>query len=135
MLCVLELDTRDKSEEARKMQAQFICDLTSLLVPLAAQNIKANKVPPLYKSGVKYHRQNPKACAYRWPSDVNKRRNGDCKQLVLWRAGELLNAGEPVTFRVMWLNHRDGFQAHILIRRKDGSWEDPSFILGMKGNG
>jgi len=133
MLCVFDVDTTDPSDEAKKANAELICALTMLLVPQAMRDIKARKVPPLYKSGVKYQRQNPKACAFRMPSDVQKRRNGDCKQLVLWRIAELHIAGEKATPRVMWLNHRDGLQAHIQIRRKDGTTEDPSVILGMKG--
>jgi hypothetical protein len=134
MLCVFELDTTDTSDEARKRQAQLLCDVTMLLVPAAMRDIQAGKVPPLYKSGVKYARQNPSACAFKWPSMVRKAKNGDCKQLVLWRLAELHLAGETkATPRLMWLNNRKGLQAHIQIRRADGTTEDPSVNLGMKG--
>lgn len=126
MLVVFEINTADKVKAA-----QLLCDLTMLLVPEALADLKAKGLPALYHSGVKYHKQNPKACAFRMPSDVVKRGNGDCKQLVLWRLAELLAQGETATPRVMWLNDRKGMQAHILIRRADGDLEDPSVILGM----
>jgi hypothetical protein len=128
MLVVYDIDTKD-----REAAAKLLCAQAELLAPTAARDIKANKVPPLYKSGVKYHRQNPRACAFRLPSDVRSRKHGDCKQLVLWRLGELLNAGEKATARVLWINNKTGLQAHILIRRADGNLEDPSVALGMKG--
>jgi hypothetical protein len=128
MLIVFELDTKNKEQAA-----ELLCALTLLLVPEAVADIRKGKLPPLYRSGVKYNKQNPQACAFRMPSDVKKRRNGDCKQLVLWRLAELAASGEKATPRVMWLNDRKGLQAHILIRRADGDLEDPSVNLGMKG--
>lgn len=128
MLVVFEIDTSNQERAAL-----LLCALTELLVPEASADIKANSVPPLYQSGVSYAKQNPRACAFRSPSDVKKRKAGDCKQLVLWRLAELANAGEKGTPRVIWLNNKTGLQAHILIRRADGNLEDPSVILGMKG--
>lgn len=131
MLIIFDIDTKDTSEEARKRNAQLLCDLTMLLVPGAIEDIKKHKLPSLYQAGIKYQRQNPKACAFRSPSDVIARRGGDCKQLVLYRLAELAIAGEKATPRVMWLVNRAGLQAHILIRRADNSLEDPSVNLGM----
>jgi hypothetical protein len=126
MLTIFDLDTSNK-----ELAAQLLCDLTLLLVPQAAADIRKGSLPPLYSSGVKYSHQNKQACAFRMPSDVQSRGNGDCKQLVLWRMAELANAGEPTTARVMWLTEPDGLRAHILIRRADQSLEDPSVALGM----
>jgi len=128
MLVVFEIDTKDQERAAL-----LLCALTELLVPEASRSLKKASVPPLYKSGVKYEKQNPRACAFRMPPDVLKRKAGDCKQLVLWRMAELANAGEKATPRVIWLNNKTGLQAHILLRRADGNLEDPSVILGMKG--
>jgi hypothetical protein len=127
MLVVFELDTSNQENAAN-----VLCALTTLLVPEAVADIRKGNLSPLYSSGVKYHKQNPKACAFRMPSDVKKRGNGDCKQLVLWRLAELKANGETATPRVMWLNDRKGLQAHILIRRADGNLEDPSVTLGMQ---
>jgi hypothetical protein len=66
------------------------------------------------------------------PADVLSRGGGDCKQLVVWRLGELRNAGETdAAPRIVWLPEHKGFRAHALIRRANGDIEDPSVELGM----
>ncbi len=70
-----------------------------------------------------------------------KPREGDCKVLACWRAAELQIAGErAIAFpRVRRYFDDDIGQwrnlAHILVRRGDGTIEDPSRDLGMGAEG
>lgn len=125
MLCVIDIDTSNQERAAKQ-----VCALIELAMPQAQQ--EAKKLPPLFRSGVKYVSQDPKACAFRTPLDVYKRGGGDCKQLVLWRIAELRNAGQHATPRVIWLTEKQGLMAHAQLRLPDGSIEDPSHNLGMK---
>lgn len=123
MLCVLDVDTSDQEAAANAVVT---------LINVAVDMARGQKVPPLYRSGVRYIRQSKDACAMRLPSDVHKRGGGDCKQLVIWRLAELRNAGESgATARIVWLPEKQGFRAHALIRRANGDIEDPSVELGM----
>lgn len=133
MLCVIEIDCTDRVKAAKQ-----ICQLTMLAVDDARSEIRSGRVPKLYQSGIRYVSQSPKACCFKTPLQVIKAKGGDCKQLVIWRIAELLEAGEPVTPRVLWVEEDangkpvKGFRAHEQLRRADGTIEDPSVILGMK---
>lgn len=127
MLCIIDVDTSDQERAARKVVA-----LTHICVDDAARDIQKHGLPSLYKAGVKYVRQDKRACAFKLPSQVMAAGGGDCKQLVLWRLGELLLAGEHATARVIWIPEAQGFRAHEQVRRKDGRIECPSYNLGMR---
>lgn len=89
--------------------------------------------PPIYQSGVVYHTEEtgnedwwdiPNILANGW---------GDCEDLGCWRTAELRHNGikaEPEykakKIGPIWL-------VHILVKWPDGRIEDPSKILGMKG--
>jgi hypothetical protein len=85
--------------------------------------------PHLYRSGVVYEFNRD-----RWqdiPSCL-MRKTGDCKDLSAWLIAWYREHGEPeaspdVTVRT----ERDMTIYHIRVRRKDGSIEDPSRVLGM----
>lgn len=137
MLCVFDVDTSQQAEAA-----QLLIDLFELLCPRA--QAEAKQLPPLYKSGVKYVPQDPKACAFRYPKDVYNRKGGDCKQVVLWRMAECRNDGVYVMPRIIWLadKAKEGrFVAHAQLRhptgkerdkhKPEGDIEDPSYNLGM----
>lgn len=108
---------------------QRINALLEGLVRFAGVDLANNPtVPPLYQAGVRYKRERPD----QWspPTDVWRRGRGDCEDLAAWRAAELRARGEharAVAYRSgprMW---------HVVVRRADGSIEDPSKKLGMKG--
>jgi len=124
MLCVVDIDTTNQAEAA-----ELLIRLFELNMARAQREAKA--LPPLYKSGVRYVSQDPRACAYRTPQEVYDRKGGDCKQLVLWRMAECRNAGHHCTARIIWLNQAGKFVAHAQLRHPDGSIEDPSYNLGM----
>lgn len=130
MLCIVDIDTENK-----ELAAKLLCDLFEIAMPRAMAEVK--RLPPLYKSGVKYISQDPRACAFRSPKEVFERGGGDCKQLVLWRIAECRNAGIHATPRIIWLNGKDKLIAHAQVRHPKGhepkgDIEDPSYNLGMK---
>jgi hypothetical protein len=93
-------------------------------------------VPALYESGVRYRREEAKSCWHPisggcedWLSawEVLRQGFGDCEDLAAWRSADLIAAGERA--RAVPRRTREGW--HIVVRRGDGSIEDPSRILGM----
>jgi hypothetical protein len=83
---------------------------------------------PLYHAGVVYKRTEV------WDTipALYGRRYGDCKSLTAARVAELRRQGvwcRPV-FRFKELS--GGTMYHILVMFADGSWEDPSKLLGMQ---
>lgn len=107
--------------------------------------LTTHKVPPLYRSGVRYQME-PRE----WPREkfdaipeVYARKWGDCDDLAPWRCAELRRDGKRAAIRVKWKRTPNGKLYHIIvvIRHKvvnpDGSvqhWieeEDPSLVLGM----
>jgi len=127
MLAVLDIDTSNQEQAAKE-----VCAVLEIAVDRARREIRSKLVPHLYQSGVKYAKQNPSACAFRTPLDVFKRKQGDCKQLVLWRIAELREAGEDAKPRIMWIADKKGLRAHAQVRRGNGTIEDPSALLGMR---
>ena len=93
--------------------------------------------PPLYRSGVVYLRdadlgtQDTPATEL-WVTIPDCRRLGgaDCKVLAAWRIAELREGGDTAA---RCLLSRNGHLWHVRVRRGDGSIEDPSARLGMKG--
>lgn len=61
------------------------------------------------------------------PRHIIARGAADCKSLACWRAAELQRAGEPASPVYV----RQGKVFHVFVRRGDGSFEDPSTLLGM----
>jgi hypothetical protein len=131
MLVVLDIEIGG-TEAEKTRAAHEICQCIEVAVSRARREVAAKKVPHLFKSGVKYVQQDPRACAMRPPSEVMKRGGGDCKQLVLWRIAELRESGVHATPRIIWLADKKGLRAHAQVRLPDGSTEDPSYNLGMK---
>ena len=58
----------------------------------------------------------------------------NCDDLSPWRVAELREHGEPAKIRIQWKKHPETGQKlfHIVVRRADGSIEDPSLLLGMR---
>lgn len=85
-------------------------------------------LPQLYRSGVVYRRQaGPER--FRLAPDVYARRGGDCDQLCCWRVAELRLAGETGARAIPKVINPK--LIHVVVRRADGSIEDPSKRLGM----
>jgi hypothetical protein len=85
--------------------------------------------PSLYESGVRYEREHG---TERWltPSSVLACGVGDCEDLAAWRAAECRVSGEDpyAVARVMRSGPRTW---HAVVQHGDGTYEDPSRVLGM----
>lgn len=85
--------------------------------------------PLLYESGVVYEREPRGSEVWQAPYHAMGTRVADCEDLACWRAAELWALGEtqarPTVKRI------SPRLRHILVRRWDGTIEDPSLILGM----
>lgn len=97
------------------------------------------RCPLLYQSGVRYRRAPlGEECWLPIPWVLASYFSGgtaDCKSLATWRAAELRMWGEPARCFTT-VSRRKGANLelvlyHVLVRRADGSDEDPSAILGM----
>lgn len=92
-----------------------------------------NPLPDLYGSGIRYREDGKHGSGterFFNPWQVAARGHGDCNDLVLYRLTELKARGEapelePDHTRSTWV----GGDIHVLVRRADGSLEDPSVIL------
>lgn len=131
MLVVLDIEI-GSTEAEKTLAAEAICQCMEIAITRARREIRKGKIPHLYKSGVKYIKQDPKACAMRTPSEVLKRGGGDCKQLVIWSIAENREAGINSTPRIIWLADKKGLRAHAQERMPDSTIHDPSHHLGMR---
>jgi len=97
-----------------------------LLVGLDRIFLQANRVPPLYQSGIEYGKAG-KLAWYTTPL-LYKKKKGDCKDLAAHRVAELQLMGEPAKIHLVQVNPR---LWHVQVARGDGRIEDPSKKLGM----
>lgn len=89
------------------------------------------RTPALVESGVRYRRETP------WEREeflsipaVLDRGYGDCDDLACWRAAEL-RAHRVDPYARVELVPISPRVLHVLVRRSDGTLEDPSRALGM----
>lgn len=111
-----------------------------------AQLAKFQRIPLIYNSGVGYYHDGKDDPWMDVLSILSEHRSAlargtravvDCEDLACWRAAEL-----RVRFGVMatpcWVRRirEDGKQlVHIFVKLPDGTYEDPSKILGMNVSG
>jgi hypothetical protein len=89
------------------------------------------RLPPLYESGVRFAYEPQHGTGlemFDLPLVVYQRQWGDCDDLVIWRIAELVATGERATCRAIFV----GEQLHVLVRRRNGTLEDPAVLLGAK---
>src|SRR5262245_56214121 len=85
-------------------------------------------IPPLYSSGVRY--KNEPRDVWKHAADVLHDGNGDCEDLAAYRAAELRVSGEDPGASVC--TYQSGPKRyHAVVKRGDGTLEDPSRVLGM----
>lgn len=126
MIVLFDLPAR-KRELLRALE--FLVDLNR-----DAIRRSGGRLPPLYRAGVEYEREGrtiagrPKE-VWRTIPQVLKRGAGDCEDLASWRVAELREKGINATP----LLTRHGRMFHVRVRFPDGTVEDPSKRLGMKG--
>lgn len=114
-----------------------LATLDRLLAALIGMNVDYLRdvgptcVPLLYETHVRYL---PDLVGReRWATipHVYTRGIGDCKSLSAWRCAELIVRGENAIACVQEILQGEGSIFHVLVRREDGSLEDPSWRLGM----
>lgn len=98
------------------------------LVALNREILKRETLPPLYSRGAGVHYKPEGAGRERWQTalQVMGAGYGDCEDLAAWRAAELQNRGELARVTIVRTGPR---RFHAVVRRGDGSIEDPSKIL------
>lgn len=112
------------------LRAETIDTALAGLQALAEQEIATGAIPPIYSSGVRYRREPPGSERWQLPSQTLSKGEGDCEDLASWRAAELRVSGEDPYARAVVV--RSGPRTwHAVVRRGDGSYEDPSAALGM----
>lgn len=99
--------------------------------------LRANpETRPLYQSGCVYIPE--KKEEFLEIPYIIKQGGADCEDLAAWRVAELQEKGikaKPwIRMRAYTLEKQSDFHLfHILVKWPDGSVEDPSKILGMRG--
>lgn len=103
------------------------------LARIATEQISTGAFPLLYRSGVRYERERGTE-NWQTPAEVIETGRADCEDLSAYRVGELRASGVDPGARVVIV--RTGPRTlHAVVRRSDGSTEDPSRALGMRGPG
>lgn len=134
----LQIDLGDHpSWKKSRMMGLALKPILEALTTVNLLFLHTHHVPPLYRAGVRYQNE-PKS----WPiesfdsiPEVISRGWGDCDDLAPWRCAELRKAGERAKIRIQWKRLPEGKLFHIVVRRENGTIEDPSLILGMGRNG
>lgn len=117
-----------------KLFAEVVRSLLNALVMVNRIELRSDKrIPPLYRSGVRYQREDAGKEEFQDIYSILAAKVGDCEDLASWRVAELQEAGENASIRIKWRENPDTGKRlfHIQVRRADGSIEDPSRLLGM----
>lgn len=100
---------------------------------LARRKNSGQPLPLLYQSGVRYEREPPGSEVWLLPHEAMILKAADCEDLACWLVAERHLAGDHAwSVHVKFINPR---LRHILALHKDGTIEDPSAKLGMRGAG
>lgn len=86
------------------------------------------RLPPLYKSGIRYRRETGEHWQNPW--ETFQTGYGDCEDLALYRVAELVREGRDRRARVAVIRTGPA-TLHALVRLGSGRLEDPSRALGM----
>lgn len=89
------------------------------------------RLPPLYSGGIRFAPEPGHGSGledFALPNVTFSRKWGDCDDLVIYRIWELRVQGEQATCRAVWQDNA----VHVLVRRSNGTLEDPSIILGAR---
>jgi hypothetical protein len=109
-------------------------DLLFGLTITSVRDIRERRAPPdIYKSGVRYQREPAKREYWQAAGETYQLGRGDCEDLAVYACACRIARGESAA-RAIIRFVRPGLK-HCVVRRADGSIEDPSKALGMKGKG
>lgn len=111
-------------------------EIAALLQGIVAVNVsqlRRGLCPPLYQSGVRYQREDPGREVWQTAVETYRLGYGDCEDLAAyWVAGMHLVGNFDWECAV--IDVVPGLK-HCVARHKDGTIEDPSKRLGMRGKG
>jgi hypothetical protein len=107
--------------------------MLACLANLARRKNGGHALPLLYESGVRYGREPPGAEVWLLPHEAMILKEADCEDLACWFVAERHLLGDHKwQVLVKFINPR---LRHILAIHQDGTIEDPSAKLGMRGPG
>lgn len=102
------------------------------LARLSLEQMQANKFPELYAGRVRYQQEPAGVEIWQPAIDLFGLGLGDCEDLAAARLAEYWQKGVKARADVLTVNP---WLRHIRVRLPDGTIEDPSAKLGMKGKG
>lgn len=134
-------DERRGSEQWAKIQVPSSrLELNRALTVLVEMNLAIykrarqlgvrNRIPPLYRSGVRYVREPDGREWWQTILDNLRERQGDCEDLGAARAAELIDTGEDPHAKAEAIQ-TGPLMFHAITVRSSGELEDPSAALGM----
>lgn len=112
--------------------SQEIEDLLTGMVKLNLGQLRRGLCPPLYQAGVRYKREPPRRERWQTALETFQLKTGDCEDLACYLAASLQLVGRDC--RAAVIDIRPGLK-HCIVMFPDGSIEDPSKKLGMRGAG
>lgn len=118
-----------------KLDADGIEEIEALLEGLVRLNLsqlRRGKAPPIYSSRVRYKREPRGREDWQSAAKANRAGTADCEDLAAWLAASYRLVG--VNARAIVKQVGPGLK-HCLVQLPDGTIEDPSKRLGMKGKG
>lgn len=132
MRIVVDVDSAAFKSMARPF-SEWARHLLESVVLLNRVQLRTGIVGPLYRSGVFYQREEPGVESFACASTVAKRGFGDCAHLAAWLAAEYQEQGdEEAHVFIKWFpKSESGRLFHVLVKRGNGTVEDPSKVLGM----
>lgn len=123
--------------KAPRLFAESVKRLTDEIARLNEVALRSDpRIPRLYESGVFYKMKISEGHTFADLYEVIRKGYGHCQHLTGWRVAELRCSGEDpmASAAVKWqqsTNPAARMIFHVLVRRGDGSEEDPSQRLGM----
>lgn len=109
-------------------------ELLDVLIRIWGRRMRRFPLPELYRSGISYRVDPKTGIEERWqsPAKTFELGEGDCDQLVLYRAAELVAGGEDATVQCIARRSPIGTRMHVRVLRASGRVEDPSVILSKR---
>jgi hypothetical protein len=121
----------ERNPRASKAYLRILCDALVSLNLIYLQDHPAT--PSLYETGIRYVRDPVPVEDWQTIPELLYRGCGDCKSLACYRVAELLRQGVKAIVQFRWRGNGNRATFHIQVQLPDGTIEDPSKILGMRG--
>jgi len=131
-------DYVDLASQGRRGPFAPIVILLEAMAQVDEWMIRQGGYPPLYRSGVRYKQEPPGVEEFVSYDVVLQRGWGDCGHLAPARVGELRAMGIPAKCCIIWrwvdTPSHPIMLVHVGVEYPDGHIEDPSNLLGMRGD-